>query len=583
MLKRIIRKTAAVAQTVMRSLTAHPVEMLIALHACIAMCVLDTDTEYPHRIAPWMRPALLAAIFFVTAYCLNVATVRRGRARMLYRLWLIPYAATALWAGVAEWVDTTEYAATNIGLLPLLVLTFRMRRDNARFIGEAAHTAMSAAVGVTFAEIIHLLFWLTYQSVIYIFDLDPVDHIGTYSGYTSLVVLAPAIFFAMQDNPRMTHGAGGTVDMLMNCIITPALLIYTAILYIYAGKILLLWSLPKGGVANMIFAFTITAMAAKAMQQFVGRKRFRRYFDNFSLIALPLMPLFWTGSLRRVAEYGLTEWRYYMILCGIIMTLCIVLFLSRRTGRYLTVALAAFALLFCSTYIPPLRAGKMAVDSQVRRARRAAGELGILNDDGTLRLGPKSEADTLHRALHRRLYQSLDYVGRKDSGRLAEEFGIRRSDDYLATLSNITESYALQYREDAETVEVKTADSSLYIYYDDYRSDELPGDIPVEGYGRIAVNAIKYRRLDENTDKNDGEVALGDRRMNMAALLDSLLAQSGFSRSNMPTEEWLGKHAKEFLTYRSDSLTIVFERMTITMHDGEPEIESAEDIFSVIK
>lgn len=579
MLKRIIQKTAAVARTVMRSLAAHPVEMLIALHACAVVCVLDTATEHPHRIAPWMRPALLAAIFFVTAYCLNVTTLRRTRARMIYRLWPIAYAATALWAGVAEWADTTEYAVTNIGLLPLLVLTFRLRRDNARFIGEAAHTAMSAAVGVSFAAIIELLFWLTYQSVIYIFDLDPVDHIGTYSGYFSFIVLAPAIFFAMQDNSRMTPGAGGVADMLMNCIITPALLIYTAILYLYAAKILLLWSLPKGGVANMIFAFTITAMAAKALQQFVGRRRFRWYFDNFSLVALPLMLLFWTGSLRRVTEYGLTEWRYYMILCGTIMTLCIVLFLSRRTGRWLTVALAAFALLFCSAYIPPLQAGKMAADSQVRRARRAAAELGILTVEGKLRLGPKSEADTLQRTLHRRLYQSLDYVGRRDSARLSEEFGITSSNSYLATLSNATESYVLQYMDDSE-IEIKIVDNSLYIYYDDYRSDALPADIPVEGYSRIAVNAINYNSYDAEDGR---DIAFGDRRIKPAALLDSLLAQSGFSRGNMPTGEWLGRHAKEFLTYRSDSVIIVFGRMVITLRDGEPVIDSAEDRFTVIK
>ena len=578
MQNRFISKTARAVRSLAGSLTAHPVEMLIALHAYAVTCVLETGAEYPPVIAPWMRPALVAPVFFVTAYCLNVA-LRRGRARMAYYLWWIPYALTALWAGIARWTETTEYAVTNIGLLPLLVLSFRLRRDNGRFIDEAAHTAAAAAVGVTFAAVIQLLFWLTYQSVIYIFELDPVRHIGAYSAYFSFTVLAPAIFFAA-DNAGTAQGSSRTTDMLMNFIITPALLVYTAILYLYAAKILVLWSLPKGGVANMVFAFTITAVAVKALQRYVSDRRFGWFFDRFSIIALPLNLLFWVGASRRVAEYGLTEWRYYMILCGAVMTVCILLFLSRRTGRYLTVALTAFALLFCSAYIPPLRAGRVAVESQVRRAREAAAQLGIAAADGKLRLGAKSESDTLQRALHRRLYQSLDYVGRRDSVRLAEEFGITGGDDYLATLSSATESYVLQYREETDDeVEIETAGGYYYINY----AGGDPDGISIEGFDRISVNAINY--YDDRTDreKPTREIVIGGRSVNPDALLDSLLSRWGFSRRDMPTEEWLDRHAKEFLTYRSDSVLIVFDHMSIVTRDGEPAIESARDHFTATK
>lgn len=579
MSNRFIRKIAEAIRSLARSLAAHPVETAITLHACIVICVLETLSYRMTEIAQWMYPAILCPVFFVTAYCLNTL-LARGAARAVYYLWWIPYAATAFIPGLVQWTETSAYIVTNIALLPLLLLSFRLRCDNRRFVDEAAHTALAAATGLIFAAIIELLFWLTYMSVIYIFDLNEVRHMGDYSAAFSFVVLAPAIFFAVMDNTRLDSRAGRTGDMLLNFIVTPALLIYNVILYIYAAKILLTLSLPKGGVANMIFAFTMTAVAVKALQQFVGRRHYDRYFDRFSFIAAPLVILFWVGALRRVIEYGLTEWRFYMILCGIVMTVCIALFFSRRTGRYIAVAATAFALLFCSAYIPPLKAENVAMRSQIRRARNAARELDILAADGALRLAPRDGSDTLRRELHRRLYQSLDYIDDIDTLRLAREFGIRRSADYLASLTPETESYVLG-RTDAETATVGRADY-MYVYYYNYMASHAVDTLSIEGYNRVMVKAIDYER----SSFDEGEtpvIEIDGRRLDPDAVLDTMLSQSGFSRANMPSEEWLDRHSREFLTYKSDSVAIVFERMQIVDLDGKWTITSADDIFTVIK
>ncbi len=581
MSNRFIRKTADALRSLRRSPAAHPVEMAIALHACVVICVLETSEIYISEIAAWMRPMCLSPIFIVTAYCLNAIFVR-GAARTIYYLWWLPYAATAFVPGVVAWSHTSAYVVTNIALLPLLLIAFRLQRDNERFVDEAAHTALAAVTGIAFAAVIQLLFWLIYISIVYIFDLHEIRHMGVYSSAVSFVVLAPAIFFAVKDNTRLgADAASRTGDMLLNFIITPALLIYNVILYIYTAKILLTWSLPKGGIANMIFAFTMTAVAVKALQQFVARRLYDRYFDHFSIIAAPLVILFWVGSLRRVAEYGLTEWRFYMILCGIIMTVCIALFLSRRTGRYIAVALTAFALFFCSAYIPPLKAENVAMRSQIRRARNAANKLGILGEDGALRLGSRAESDSVQRDLHRRLYQSLDYIDDIDTLRLAREFGLRRSKDYLASLSPQTESYVLR-RSEAVTTITETFDY-MYVHYDNY-STQKQSAVPLStnGYGRIIAKAIDFERRSA-ADGETPAIEIDGHRIDPDALLDTMLSQSGFSRANMPAEEWLDRHSHEFLTCKSDSIIIVFERMQLVNDNGKWIIMSANDLFTVIK
>ena len=141
------------------------------------------------------------------------------------------------------------------------------------------------------------------------------------SGYSSVLVQAGQV-----------RNSG--LEMLLNYIVTPALLIYAAILYLYMAKILVTWTLPEGGVAYLVFGFTLFALAVQALQPLLQKRMYDWFFDRFSLISLPTQVLFWIGVLRRTGEYGLTEPRVYLLVSGGLMTLCVVLFLARRTGRY---------------------------------------------------------------------------------------------------------------------------------------------------------------------------------------------------------------------------------------------------------
>ena len=132
-----------------------------------------------------------------------------------------------------------------------------MRRDNGRYVTEAAQMAFSAAIALIFSSVALLLFYLIYLSVIGIFDLDPVMDIMSYAGGFAYVLTAPMIFFAMQDRRDEVHSLTATGTTLLNTIVTPALIIYTAILYLYTAKILVTWSLPKGMVAGMVFTLSL--------------------------------------------------------------------------------------------------------------------------------------------------------------------------------------------------------------------------------------------------------------------------------------------------------------------------------------
>ena len=127
-------------------------------------------------------------------------------------------------------------------------------------------------------------------------------------------------------------------DTLLNYVLSPALLAYAVILYLYLLKILVLWSLPKGGVAYIVTFFVSALFLFKGCQPFLKKRYYDWLYRHASGVAFPTMLLYWVGACYRIHQYGYTEARVYLVVAGVILTGMVLLFFTRRTGRYWYVA-----------------------------------------------------------------------------------------------------------------------------------------------------------------------------------------------------------------------------------------------------
>ena len=555
MKRNLYGKLCGVADDLRMSVVRYPVELLIILYA-----VVGTALAYHGVKCEWyMHGMILAPFVFTLAYILN--TLRCPR--MAYLLSWVIIIPLSFIGGLEEWIETSQYWISAGILCPLAVLISLRRRDNGDFTDAIIAYAASFGVAFVFALTIHLLVMAIFGSTAYIFDLKVPEALWFYVTLVAYGIVAPVMFLSLQHRLLgRSFRIGRTVTALVNYVIMPAVLIYTVILYLYAAKITVMWELPKGGIAYMVFAFTIITVAVGAIQYTLERRLYDKYFKYFSFIAIPALILFWTGVVRRIGEYGLSEPRVYLVVCGAIMTLTLAMLPSRRAGRYVNVAIISFVLFAAVAWIPFLSAEKLAMDSQCRRIRMAAAEANVLSEDGKLIIGNGSAADTVYRKQHRQIYESLRYI-EKDSARIAV-FGIRQAEDYRDGLSAVTAGYADAYS--VEAYEQTISDNCFY-FYASRTAQSGSRACDIAEFKRLYVSPAITISADCETMTVEADGLHVELQCN--DLLEAMLANAGCTREDITCRGDLEQIESELLEYRTDSILVLFDNISIEKNDEQ--------------
>lgn len=536
----------------------YPVELLLILYGCVG-CFLIYEMDWSDSCN---IKFVLAPLFMVLALIVN-NLAGQSVWRKLYWVCWTPIVPLSFWGGLEDWVSSTQGLVTSLVLLPLALLACRRAVSNERFVCNLIIWLRSVALAVIFANVALGLFAAILFSTTYIFGLEGewIERVFVYALILCETLITPVLFLMMSDRWRNAECSSSRIlDMLLNYIVTPAMLIYTAILYLYMLKIVAVWSLPRGGVAYLVFGFTIFALVVKACQLLLAKRIYDWFFDRFSLIALPVQLLFWVGVMQRISEYGLTQPRVWLLVCGGLMTLCVLLFLVQRTGRYLYVCLAAMVVSFVMVYIPAANPECIANRSQFNRAERMALEVGWLGDDGRLALTPMAEADTVRAESYRNLYEALSYLEDHDKEAFGR-FGITEANVLLGTMPDAMQTYCRWGYFPGETGDYDNwfrlempVNTSLKV--DDAYPNLYPNlNLWGEGYSYDNDTLLLYLGHDEPV-----------REITSAKLLERLTELAGFTPVEYPdvTKEQLAK----LFVYEDDFCRIVFESLDFKKPDS---------------
>ena len=166
-------------------------------------------------------------------------------------------------------------------------------------------------------------------------------------------------------------------------VLFPLVFIYLVILYIYGIQMLVPWNLPKGWVAYLIIVFSVSGifciLLIYPIRDYPHNYWLRQFCQWFYLALLPLIFLLFVSIQRRIYDYGVTEYRYYVALIAIWLTGISTYFLLSKIKNIQYIPISLSLLLLVSAF-DPWGAVYVARNSQLMRWHRMMEKYELLKE-----------------------------------------------------------------------------------------------------------------------------------------------------------------------------------------------------------
>ncbi len=171
------------------------------------------------------------------------------------------------------------------------------------------------------------------------------------------------------------------LDVLTRTILIPLVALYLLILYAYAAKIAVAASWPKGGVAGYVLGFSAAGLLAYLLVYPVREKTESRLVPAFMRwffpLLLPLTLLLFLSAWRRIADYGVTEIRYFGVIAAAWLSAACIYFIAAKAKNIKAVP-ASIAVVALLSSFGPWGAHDVSAWSQAERLERILVKNGIL-------------------------------------------------------------------------------------------------------------------------------------------------------------------------------------------------------------
>jgi hypothetical protein len=307
----------------------------------------------------------------------------------------------AAMAALLQFSHGTVYAQDIVavgGLILATMVAAHLRRDAKieSFWQFDLQLGIAAAMGVVALVIVCGGLSLLLESCRYLFEVPIASSVYEHLWTTGASLLGPLFALAMiptdADEPFV---AGAKPDLMekavsyvLNFALAPLVLVYAVMLHIYAAKIAVTATMPKGEVGRLVLTFgivgTVTYMVAYPWRE-VGFRPVRWFMRSwFWLMVIPALMLT-LAVWQRIAEYGVTPERYCLCLFAIWLLAMVVYFSVARARIDLRAIPASLAVALLVSSFGPWGAASVSIRSQLGEFRRLMESRGVLVD-GQLKL-----------------------------------------------------------------------------------------------------------------------------------------------------------------------------------------------------
>ena len=440
-----MKQLKGIIQQLLQSPRRFPVELALGV-AFFIIAVWDSETSARNETKAQMVSSVNGDILwlFVPLMALTFWLHRVNRWAYLVSFFLfLPLMALDL----KPFLWTYGFGFTYV-LAAILLIVGNKWLDNRSFAAHALHVATQLFFGLLITGILNLAVIAIFASFFYIFGIDEPKHFYEHIYQFIWFVLAPQVCCIMiRQNEDIVAEPFKVLRLILNFILSPAVIIYTVILYTYFIKIVFEWDLPKGGVAWMVMGFITVALIGRVAQSILSQRYYDWFYRRFTFIAIPPLIMYWIGSVYRIRLYSFTESRFYLMVAGVLMTLFVLMLWKERTRRFQLMALIFGAAIILFTYIPGISAKSIGLSCQKQRLAQLISEL-KLADTKTGKLIDEIEdmrriqQDSLLCEQYKDVTSVINYVRHEiGSDEFKKQYGEWSHSEYSFTFNKSANSY----------------------------------------------------------------------------------------------------------------------------------------------
>ena len=519
-------KLKSLLQQLLLSPRKFPVELALGL-AFFVIAVWDTETTVWSEKAGHMVSDINGDIlcFFVPLMALTFWLHRVNRWAYYASFFIF---LPLMMLDLKPFLWTYGFTFTYV-LAAILLIIGNRRLDNRSFAAHSLHVATQLFFGLIISGILYLAVLAICASFFYIFGIDEPKYFYEHIAQFIFLVLASQICCTLvRQNEDVVEEPFKILRIILNFILSPAVIIYTVILYTYFIKIVFVWDLPKGGVAWMVMGFITVALIGRVAQSILSQRYYDWFYNRFTFIAIPPLIMYWIGSIYRISLYSFTESRFYLMVAGVLMTLFVLMLWKERTRKFQLMALIFGAAIILFTYIPGISAKSIGLSCQKQRLDQLISEM-KLTDAKTGKLNDEIEdmrriqQDSLLCEQYKDVTSVIDYV--------RHEIG---TDEFKKQYGEWSHSeYSFAYIKNSVNV---NASDNFYFRKKPVELGEYTIMLPSKAY---------------QFNFNDQIVTItqGDNKVVLRYPIQEVIRQ----------DTMLLHHPEQLLTYRNDSLMLVLE------------------------
>ena len=369
-------RLSAIWRGLLRSFRDFPVEAFISVSAFVLTLLSNEKVVIVsnEKVIETSFPLVYFFPLLVLSFCLHRISDRKGTL-----VWKVCYLASALfWIPLYFWRPELGEAGIVVIYMISFILLFATggRQDNEQYATTILHCLVKGCAAVLVAGVLSLAVLAIIASVDFLFlSRSLAEKWYVYPQLLVWLLIAPMLCCAFVSEAQAQWKDRRFLTLVVEYVLTPALLIYSVILYAYMLRILIQWKLPDGGVAYLVGGFIGVALVCRLLQALVTKPHFEWFYRYFPYVAIGPLVLLWIGIARRVGEYGLTEMRVYLVAVSLLLTMFTVLLLWPRNRSFFRMSLALGGLAAILTFIPGIRAHDLGLRDQRARLEKVLPDL----------------------------------------------------------------------------------------------------------------------------------------------------------------------------------------------------------------